>query len=199
MEAVSGADSFDFPGQAQQSVDHAAEYVTVLMGHNDVCQDDFPDIPTDAEFEANMRAGLDSLRDGLPVGATVYVVGIVDIYKLWALGDELDALGLIPCEWLWATTLFNLFPCGTMLDPLNSEEDRQFTRSRNVAFNEILRDLAEEYSATDPDHFYQYTDVVFEAEFAASEVSGIDCFHPSAKGQRRLSRITWDAGPFGGF
>ena len=59
MEAVSGADSFDIAPQMAQSVAHSAHYVTQFMGHNDVCQNSFAEIPSDAQFEANVRAGLD--------------------------------------------------------------------------------------------------------------------------------------------
>jgi lysophospholipase L1-like esterase len=198
MEAVSGADSADFAGQTLQSVDHQATYVTVLMGHNDVCANDFADIPTDAEFEANMRAGFENLKNGLPPGATVYVLGIVDIIKLWELGDELTALGFLDCELLWATTLIDLFPCGTMLSPLNTPADREFTRSRNIAFNQILEALVAEYSANDPLHYYVYNDIVFDTDFTSDDVSWLDCFHPSADGQRKLAARTWAVGPFAG-
>jgi lysophospholipase L1-like esterase len=197
MEAESGADSFDFEQQARQAVEHSATYVTVFMGHNDVCQDDFADIPTDAEFEQNMRAGLDILRYGLPNGATVYVVGLVDIYELYRNAQEKEALGIVDCEFLWAFTLFDLFPCATMLSPRNTDADRLATQQRNIDFNAILNSLVVEYNAADSHHYYFYTDEVFDfgvpAEFY---VSNIDCFHPSADGQTELSRITWDAGPF---
>jgi len=199
MEAVSGADMFDFPWQAQQAVDHKAQYVTVLMGHNDVCQHDFADIPTDEEYEVNLCEGMETLRTGLPKGATVYVVGIVDIYRLWEIARHKKALGIVDCEILWAFTLLDLFPCGTMLNPLNSEADRQFTRDRNIRFNEILERVTAEYEATDPDHHYFFTDVVFDYQFVESQVSDIDCFHPSASGQKLLSRITWQAGPFSAY
>ena len=168
----------------------------MFMGHNDVCGNDFSDIPTDAEFEANVRAGLENLRVGLPAGATVYILGIVDIYRLYQLGEQLTSLGLIDCRLVWATTLFNIYPCGTMLSPLNSEADRQFTRSRNIAFNDILERLANEYNANDSRHYYSYTSEPFDYSFQPSQVSGFDCFHPSADGQKELSRVTWEAGPF---
>jgi lysophospholipase L1-like esterase len=199
MEALSGADSYDLAQQTAQSVGHGAHYVPWLMGHNDVCQNSFAAIPTDAEFEANARAGLDNLKNGLPNGATIYVLAIVDIYKLWQLGDQLTSLGFIDCELIWATTLFGWFPCGTMLNPLNSEADRQYTRSRNVAFNDILQDLVAEYNATDSHHYYEFTTETFDYTFVASQVSGFDCFHPSAQGQKELSRVTWQDGPFGAY
>ena len=196
MESLSGADSYDLVQQASQAVSHGASFVTMFMGHNDVCQSSFADIPTDGEFEANWRASLDILRTGLPAGATVDVAGLVDIYQLYQLGHEKQALGIVDCSTIWLATLFEIYPCSTMLSPLNSEADRQYTRSRNVAFNQILQNLVAEYGQNDPNHYYHYTDAPFEYDFAPSQVSNFDCFHPSATGQRDLSRLLWDNGPF---
>ncbi|NPV04543.1 MAG: SGNH/GDSL hydrolase family protein [Syntrophaceae bacterium] len=198
MEAKSGADMFDFPGQAAAAAGRRAHYVTVLMGHNDVCQDRFADIPSEAEFESNFRAGLDKLKAGLPAGATVYVVGIVDIYRLWEVARDKKALGIVDCEVLWATTLLKLFPCGTMLNPLIGDAGRQYTRSRIIAFNNILKSVTEEYNRTDPNHYYVYTDAAFNFVFGEEHVSDIDCFHPSAYGQWTLSKETWNPGLFTG-
>lgn len=199
MEGVSGADSYDLADQTAQSVAHTATYVPWFMGHNDACQDTFAEIPTDAEFEANVRAGLENLRTGLPAGATVYVLAIVDIYQLYQLGDQLDSLGLVSCKTVWATTLLSWYPCGTMLSPLNSEADRLYTRGRVMAFNDILERVVDEYQASDPHHWYAFTSSTFEYAFAPDQVSGFDCFHPSAQGQKDLSRITWQDGPFSAY
>jgi lysophospholipase L1-like esterase len=199
MESLSGADSYDLVQQATQAVSHGASFVTMFMGHNDVCQSSFADIPTDAEFEANWRASLNILRSGLPAGATVYVAGLVDIYKLYQLGKQKEALGIVDCEAVWLATLFEIYPCSTMLSPLNSEADRQFTRSRNVAYNQILQRLVAEYGQTDPNHYYHFTDAPFQYNFAPSQVSNFDCFHPSATGQRDLSTLLWNAGPFSAY
>jgi lysophospholipase L1-like esterase len=196
IAARSGADSFDLADQTRRTADQSATYVPMFMGHNDVCQDSFAAIPTDAEFEANVRQGLDNLREGLPAGATVYVMAIVDIYRLWEIGEDLTAFGILDCRAIWATTLFEWYPCGTMLSPANSEADRQYTRSRIQAFNEILSELTAEYTAADPDRFYHYTDTTYDYAFSPEHVSAIDCFHPSAAGQRELSRVTWEASPF---
>ena len=196
MEAKSGADMPDFPAQAAASVSHRAQYVTVFMGHNDVCGNDPIDIPSDEEFEAYFRSGMEKLRTGLPAGATIYVIGIVDIHQLWEIARDKKALGIVDCEVLWATTLLDLFPCGTMLNPQNEEEDRQYTRERNIAFNEILRTVTQEYNLKDRKHYYYYTDATFNYHFVESQVSDIDCFHPSASGQKDLSKLTWDIGPF---
>jgi len=196
MEAKSGADMFDFPGQAAQSVNHQAQYVTVLMGHNDVCQNHPTEIPTDKVFEENFRAGMEKLKQGLPAGATIYVAGIVDIYHLWEMARDKKALGIVDCEVIWAASVLGIYPCATMLSPLNSDADRRATQNRNIGFNEILKRVTQYYSTNDPLHKYLYTDVVFNYPFVESQVSDIDCFHPSASGQKDLSKITWNAGPF---
>lgn len=190
-----GADSEDLLKQAMKAVKNRADYVPILMGQNDICGDDPSEIPTDEEFETNFRAGFDALALGLPPGATVYVLGIVDIYRLWQIGDELEALGVIDCEDAW-DLLGDKAPCGTMLDPDNSEEDRQATRSRIVAFNTILEQLVAEYSASDPQHYWQFSDTSFTTDFDEDHVSEIDCFHPSAEGQELIAEETWVTGPF---
>jgi lysophospholipase L1-like esterase len=196
MEAKSGADMFDFPGQAARAVSRQATYVTVLMGHNDVCQNTFAEIPSDEVFKAKFEEGMDKLKTGLPAGATVYVVGIVDIHRLWQVAADKRALGIVDCEVLWATTLLKWYPCATMLSPIIGKAGRLYTRERIVGFNNILNKVTQKYNTEDPGHHYVFTDAVFNYVFDERHVSDIDCFHPSAFGQKNLSDVTWDAGPF---
>jgi len=169
------------------------------MGHNDVCQNHFSEIPTDEQYEAKFRGGMENLRKGLPDGATIYIVGIVDIYHLWEMAQDKKALGIVNCDVIWATSAVEIYPCATMLSPCNSETDRLYARSRNIAFNEILKRVTEEYNQADPKHYYFYTEEVFNYPFVESQVSDIDCFHPSASGQKELAEMTWNAGPFGAY
>ena len=199
IAAHNGHDSRDFAGQAATSVSNQATYVTVLLGHNDVCAESYDRIPTDGEFEANMRAGFEVLRDGLPDGATVQVVGMVDVVQLHELGGDLTAWGFLDCRVLWATTLLDLFPCGTVLSPANSEADRAYARSRNQAFNGILEELTREFQVRDSHHHYHYTAAASEYRFSPGDVSWLDCFHPSARGQRKLAEQTWSTGAFAEF
>jgi lysophospholipase L1-like esterase len=196
MAAFAGADSADLAKQAAKAVKRKADYVPILIGHNDVCDDDFAGIPSDAEFEANVRAAFEVLRTGLPPGATVYTVGMIDIHRLWEIGDELTALGVLDCQEIWENELFEFTPCGTMFGPNLDDADRAFTRGRLVAFNQILADLAGEYDAADEQHYWQYSSAAFDLVFEAGDVSPIDCFHPSAQGQARLAEATWNDGPF---
>jgi hypothetical protein len=125
--ASAGADSEDLAKQARKAVKRKADYVTILIGHNDVCDDDFAGIPSDAEFETNVRAAFEVLRVGLLPGATVYTVGMIDLHRLWQIGEDLTALGVLDCQEIWENELFDFTPCGTMFGP-NLTEDRLFTR-----------------------------------------------------------------------
>jgi lysophospholipase L1-like esterase len=201
MFAEQGADSFDFADQARQAVDNQVEYVTVFLGHNDVCQNDPLNIPDIDTFEANMRAGLDILRGGgelgpgLPYRAAVYIVGIVDIQQLRTVADDKRALGIVDCEVLWALSLLDLYPCASILNPFAPPNALAVTLNADI--NEMLSDLVDEYNTDDTDHVYYYTNSIFDfVPFLESDVSNIDCFHPSAQGQRVIAEETWLDGPF---
>jgi lysophospholipase L1-like esterase len=203
MEAESGADSSDLLQQAEGAVAHGATYVPWLMGHNDICQDDESEIPTEGEFASNVGAALNELKK-LPKGATIYVVGMVDVPSLYKVAEDKKALGIVDCEVLWFFTLFELFPCGTILGPMRTNDDRDRMRQRIMGgggfegFNRILERLVERAGTEDPYRNYYYTDAVFAFSndltfFTEDHVSDLDCFHPSAYGQSVLSDITWNA------
>jgi lysophospholipase L1-like esterase len=214
MEAESGADSFDLLQQAEGAVAHRATYVPWLMGHNDICQDDESEIPSEAQFENNARAALEELKK-LTNEATIYVAGMADVPSLYKVAKDKKALGIVDCEVLWFFTLFELFPCGTVLGPYRTEDDRARMHDRIAGncvpgsklctidgveyfegFNPILERLVSEYSS-DTDHNWYYTDKIFSFSnspaFTEDHVSDLDCFHPSAYGQFIISDITWDA------
>lgn len=201
MFAEQGADSFDFADQARQAVENRVDYVTVFLGHNDVCQNDLGDIPDISTVELNMRAGLDILKGGdgsgpgLPDRATIYIVGIVDIQQLRLFAADKKALGIIDCEVLWALSLLDLYPCASILNPFAPPNVDAV--NLNEAINSLLPDLANEYNGSDPRHYYRYTDSIYGfIPFEEYHVSDIDCFHPSAEGQKAISHETWNDGPF---
>jgi lysophospholipase L1-like esterase len=175
-----------------QAEAHSATYVPWLMGHNDICQDSVGDIPTPDQFEANARAALEILRDGLD-GATIYIVGMVDVPRLYTVAQDKKALGIVDCEVLWFLTLFELFPCRTVLDPFLDVDGRDAMSAIIGEYNNRLEDLVLEFDGHQEDsNKYFYTNEIFEYSFGIDHVSDLDCFHPSPEGQRLLSEITWE-------
>jgi lysophospholipase L1-like esterase len=193
--AKNGAKVKALQGQASAMEGKGYTYATVLIGGNDVCRDTIAELPTDFEFTIDAAMGLVELLQNLPDGATVQVAAIPDVKRLYDIGIDKTALGIIDCEQLWRLTAQG-FPCGSMLSPDNSEADREYVRSRNVRYNLILQFLTAIGVRRFPNLHISWTDKTFTYPFTADDVSNIDCYHPSSQGQRTIARETWNDGPF---
>lgn len=196
IAAVNGARMDDLATQAAGVAGKDITYATVMLGGNDVCRDTPGDLPTDAEFEANLRAGMATLLANMNAAGTVQVVGIPNIKRLYDIGKDKVALGIVDCETLWELTALG-FPCGSMLSPDNTEADRLFVQSRNVAYNTIIQQVTDELDAAHS-QFITYADA-YAYDFAENDISNLDCFHPSWRGQVALSREIWNVGLFRNF
>lgn len=170
-------------------------YVTVLLGGNDVCKSTIEELPTDEAFAWTFAEGLVRLLEKLPAGATVQVVAIPDIKRLYEIGIDKKALGVVDCSLLWTTTSLG-FPCGSMLSPDNTEADREYVRQRNIGYNAIMHYLTLLGALSYPHLYVSFTDVTFTYPFTQEHISDIDCYHPSADGQELISEGTWNDGFF---
>jgi lysophospholipase L1-like esterase len=175
--AVSGARMADAPGQARRTVEQGAEYVTILMGANDLCGWDGALTPT-ATFRAQFQETLQILREGLP-GSHVFVASIPNLYQLWSV---LRTHPLAQVVWQTADI------CPSMLDFFNSAADRQAVIDRQRELNDVLRDVCATWSRCRFDN-----DLTYEYDFTRDQVSRLDFFHPSLRGQATLAALTWEA------
>lgn len=194
MKAQNGARWDDAFSQAQGVVAEQPNYVTIMLGGNDVCRDSIGDLPTDQEIHDHVENTLAFLDANLPAGSTIMVVGIPDIKRLHDVAiEEKGALG-ISCETIWQTTALG-FPCGSMLSPDNSEADRLYVQSRNFAYNDIIELHVTTWNNRSARHYYHFMDAESVA-FTGDDISSIDCFHPSGRGERLISTLSWTQGPF---
>jgi lysophospholipase L1-like esterase len=185
--AQSGADMADLNGQAQLAVALNVQYVTVLMGANDVCASSEAAMTPVSTFRAQFEAAMETVTSGSPQ-ATVFVVSIPDVYRLWQIWHT-DANARLA----WRLTGF----CKSMLARPGSTapEDmarRERVREREIAYNRTLADVCALFAACTYDG-----GAVFSYRFERKDVSTRDYFHPSLEGQRVLAAVTWAAGPFG--
>ena len=81
-DAVSGAEMVDLDAQVQKAVTQGTEYVTILMGANDVCASSEAGMTDVATFRGQLEQAMATLSRGLP-NARVYVVSIPSVYRLW--------------------------------------------------------------------------------------------------------------------
>jgi lysophospholipase L1-like esterase len=177
-DARRGARMRDAPSQAQAAVTQQAEYVTVLMGANDVCTSSPSTMTTVADFRARFTETMQVLTTGLPPGSRVFVSSIPNVYRLWQVLRDSPAAQLV-----WSVARI----CQSMLSQTNTEADRQAVLSREQAFNGVLADVCGQYASCRFDG-----GAVFEYPFTRAHVSRLDYFHPNLAGQAVLASVTWE-------
>jgi len=202
--AVAGADMDDMVGQAQQAVAADPYYVTVALGGNDVCADDFslatPILDYALQFIDGVLVldpGLAGVGGGLTPGSTVYVTAVVDVKQLYDVGKDATGLFGLDCETIWLTSLIG-FPCATVVSPFGTEETRAYAQLLAFAYNSLLElvvDAVEPLSML----YWDFTWAPFNIQGTTADISSIDCFHLSSAGQRKMSEATWADGPFSAF
>jgi lysophospholipase L1-like esterase len=179
--AVAGARMADAPAQARRAVGQGAQYVTILMGANDLCGG--AGTPTPAPtFRSQFQNTLDILRTGLP-GTRVFVASIPDLHKLWTI---LRTHPMAQLVWHAADI------CPPMLDVFNTPADRLAVIDRQRELNRVLHDVCATWSNCRFDHHLTY-----DHGFPHDLVSRLDYFHPNLQGQATLAALTWQASWWG--
>jgi len=174
----------DLNGQVTTVNARGVQYVTILMGGNDVCTSSESTMTSVADFASQFQAAMSTLTSGSPK-AKIFVASIPDVSNLYAvLKDNFSA------RFIWAL----LQICQSMLaSPLSTTQldvDRRArVTQRNVDFNTALATICSQYVNCKFDN-----NAVFNFKFQATDVSTRDYFHPSLSGQRRLACVSWGAG-----
>jgi lysophospholipase L1-like esterase len=179
--AVSGARMADAPAQARRTVDQGAQYVTILMGANDLCGWDGTLTPT-ATFRAQFQQTLAILGAGLP-DTHVFVASIPNLHQLWSILRTNPVAQVV-----WQTAGI----CPSMLNFFNSPADRQAVIDRERELNQALHDVCAAWSNCRFDDYLTYN-----YDFTPAMVSKLDWFHPSLAGQATLAALTWSASWWG--
>ena len=176
--AQSGATMRDLPRQARLAVERGADAVVVLLGANDLCRD--APTPVD-EFRASFREGAGILRDGLPGGAAVYVVGFPNVTAVWDAGKDSEE-----ARNRWRAVQ----PCPAILGEGATDEDRAARAAHAEAMLAALMAEAGAFGfATDGGAAYR-------SEVELAHLARADAFHPSLAGQAALADVAWDASPW---
>jgi hypothetical protein len=183
-DAKSGAKMVNLAGQMQTAVGQNVQYVTALMGGNDLCTATVDTMTSVDTFRAQFTAAMNTVTTGLPA-ASVYVVSIPNVYHLWELFKDNSS-----ARNTWAS--FKV--CQSLLaNPLSTATAdaarREVVRQRNVDFNTVLSEVCVAYAQC---HFDG--NAVFNTIFAASDVSTRDYFHPTISAQAKLASVSWTAG-----
>jgi PKD repeat protein len=181
--SVSGAKMFDLAGQMAAAGAGQPEYLTVLIGGNDVCTSTEEGMTEVDAFRDQFVAAMIALRAASP-STQVYVVSIPRVMGLYELFKDNG----------WARFIWSIGNvCQSLLARPTSTDQADIDRrvrvaQRNVDFNAVLAEVCAAYQPCRTD-----AGAAYNTAFAASDVSG-DYFHPSAAGQRKLAAVSWSAG-----
>ena len=182
-DAKTGAKMTDLNGQVASAVSQNAEYITILMGANDVCTSSESSMTSVATFRAQLNAAMATASTGLP-NARISITSIPNIYQLW---NVLHGNG--SARFVWG--LYGI--CQSMLanpsSTAQADVDRRARVSqRNIDFNTQLAQACAQYV-----HCRFDNNVGFNTAFPASAVSTIDYFHPNISGQTLLASVSYGA------
>ena len=177
--ARTGAKVDELAGQMVKAA--GAQYVTVLIGANDLCTPTADQMTSLSDFRTRFRAGLDAYFAGKAAGGLVFVSSIPDLDKLRLLGQTIPGA---------VSTWTNLKICQSMLNPKASIATLDLVRAREADFNTALQQECAAYAG----RCLFDGGATFGTAFGRSDLSTLDYFHPSVAGQNKLAGVTWNAG-----
>ncbi|HEY1014439.1 MAG TPA: SGNH/GDSL hydrolase family protein, partial [Herpetosiphonaceae bacterium] len=174
--AVSGSKMAALNAQMQAAVAGNPEYVTVVMGGNDICTSTEAGMTSATDFGTQFGQALATLSAGAP-DAIVFVGSVPDMYKVWQVNRANPQ----------ATQIWGQFGiCQSMFanpasDAPADEDRRQRVRQRAIDYNAQLRQICAQYI-----HCRYDNGAFFNAALEAADF-GIDYWHPSTAGQNKLA------------
>jgi lysophospholipase L1-like esterase len=152
------------------------DYVTIFIGHNDICDAATPDEMLDTTtFEMLFTEAMDILysQENPP---DVVVSSLAKVADLYSVGQNDN----------WCTSIWSLGNVCRVVTSGNPSHIAQADQ-RTQEYNAILASLAEVYG-------YTYVPQIYDTEFTLEDLSDFDCFHPSVSGQNRIANIIWNWG-----
>lgn len=177
--AQTGAKMIDLDRQLVRAAASRPQYVTVLLGANDVCTSTRPAMTSPVVFQNQFSSALTRFTAARP-NAKILVGSIPNVYQLWSVLHTNPA-----ARTTWQR--FNI--CQGLLNAANTEADRQAVLSRERALNAALARVCAHFTQCRWDRL-----ATFGVAFTAADVSTVDYFHPSVKGQNRLAAVSWATG-----
>ena len=182
--AVGGRKVSALKSQAEQAVGAGSEYVTILIGTNDVCRETLADMTPVATFRSQFDAALDTLSSGLPA-ARVFVASIPDPERL----RELFA-GDATARAAWAADGPH-GTCGAFLEHPLSDLDADV--QRRAAAHARVVDLNRQLAEVCADHAGCVYDggALFDWDYGPQHITTTDYFHFNVAGQAGIAAVTY--------
>ncbi|HVJ65482.1 MAG TPA: SGNH/GDSL hydrolase family protein [Bdellovibrionota bacterium] len=162
------------------------DYVTLLIGPNDICGKKVEDMVDTAVFKKNVHDTLSKLFSANPE-VRVLISEIPDVERVWRIARDHRLSGIKgarTCGEVWKKMPF----CANLLT-VSDESDRRRMRERAESYNAALGEVVAEYGALHDDQV-RMARGVYGSKFELGALSA-DCFHPNQKGHQMLTDTTW--------
>lgn len=164
--AIPGADSTDLFRQADQASIVKLDYVTILIGANDFCND----IAEPEGYGKNVLKAIERIRKTSP-RAKILLSSLPNIPKVRKVAETMS------CKFIWREAMKHC----------DVSDTNKFMRNW-VGMNMELSQIAM------LDDGIRYSPSLSQREITAEGISNVDCFHPNAVGQEAIAEMTWKDG-----
>ena len=183
VQAGEGARLADLLDNVPRVARAKPQLVAILIGANDACATSVAAMTPAAAFSRDYARLLTDLHAAVP-GATLLALSVPDISQLVPLGARDPA---VVAAWNRSSS------CSSLLERADSTAGADRVRRREVgdrvdAFNAAIADACSATSGCIGDD-----GGVHEVALTADDVSSIDHFHPSSRGQSAIADAAWTA------
>lgn len=181
-KAVAGSTITQALNQVVEAIEESTipiDYLTMIVGANDLCGWPLEDENYLAEYTKHLQNAIAVAIVHNPE-IKILISSLPDIRRLYEIGKEKRF-----CRTVWNTGRV----CPKILSPRAKNREIYFDRwqAMNDEISNIARDNHTNIIFTEEISNYQFTD---------EDISRWDCFHPSAKGQNKISETLWMLGWF---
>jgi len=178
-DAKTGAKMVDLAGQASTAVSQGVQYVTIMMGANDVCTSTVAGMTPVATVATQLDAALANISAGLP-DARIFVASIPNVYHLWQIYHTNFGAILV---WGFAGICQSLLARPTSTSATDTAR-RQQVNQRVLDDNAAIKTTCAKYV-----HCRYDGGAAYGVNFTTSEVTTRDYFHPSVSGQLHAANV----------
>ena len=171
-------------GQATTINGQNVEYVTILLGANDICNTPGEATMTSvATYASQFQSGMATLSAGSP-DARIYAVSVPDVYHLWSI---LHTDPAATAKWTAGGICQALLANPTSIAQADIDR-RDRVRQRIIDYNTQLQLVCAQYI-----HCRFDGNAAFNFAFTAADIATVDYFHPSLTGQTGAASVTYAA------
>ncbi len=198
--AISGSKSQDLVPQANQLYKamqsgnyKAIKYITVLVGANDACNQNYSEGTPISMMEDSLKTVfsiLAQIKQDEPI--RILVSGIPKIPDVGYPEIQMaKSIGGISCNYIQT----HLFKACTLLTTWKTKPEYEASVAIVVQKNELLRRVVQEANELYPNLSVVYTDMMFDRKISVKDLA-IDCFHPNQIAQSIISEKLWPQQPW---